>query len=111
MRTAVERIHPVAILETDSPEHLLDALGLRADLTHDAPRLGVEQRHVDGIARKQIADEVLVLAREEIRLCVAHVREAPPDGFPEVARPVWLEGREQLGQELVTEERAPRRDE
>ena len=111
MRAAVERIDAIRVLETDPAQHVLDAFGLRADLTDDVLRVTREERDVDRVAREKIAHEVLVLAREQIRLAITHVREVTSDGFPEVTRSVRLEWGEQLGEELVAKERAVRRDE
>ncbi len=111
VRSSVERVHAVGVAEADAAEHLLDPAGLRAHLADDALRGVAQQRGVDGAVGEQAADELLVARREAVSFPVAQPREAAPHGLPQVAGPVRLQRRQQLGQHLVPEVLAVHRDE
>ena len=108
---AVERVDALGVPKPDTPEHLLDALRLRAHLADDVLRLLRQERRVERALGEEAADELLVLLREAIGLGVAEVGEVAAERVPEVRGAVGLERREELGEDLVAEELAVRLDE
>ena len=111
VRPSIERIDALGISKADAPQHLLDALRLRADLADDVARLLRKERRVDRSFGEEPADELFVLLREAVGLGVRHVGEVAAERVPEVRRAVRLERREELGEELVFEPLAMHLDE
>src|SRR5688572_22673274 len=104
MWAPIEGIDTLRIAEADAPEHALHTACLRAHLADHVLRVLAQQTGVDLAARKQIADEGLVLAGAQVGLRVAHVGETPAEGFPQAAGAVRLERRHQLREELRLEQ-------
>src|SRR5438132_81403 len=105
VRTAVERIDPLVIAEPDLRQHRPGPDALRPHLADRLLDLLREQRRVDLAGRKELLDELLVLAREPIRTLVGEAREFAAQRFPERAAPVFLQAREQLDEDAVAKAR------
>ena len=106
VRAAVERIDLLRVVEADPAQHLLDALGLLADLADDRADVLGQELGVDRIVGEQRVDELLVVLRQPIRFLIREPREVAAERLPQLRRAIGLERRQQLGQHLIAEQLA-----
>src|SRR6476659_810493 len=70
VRATIERIDLLGVVEADPPQHLLDGLGLLAELADQRADIGRQQLRVDRIVGEQGVDELLVVLRDAIGFLV-----------------------------------------
>ena len=105
MRAPVERVDALVVPEADLRQHRPRAHALGPDFADGLLDLLGEERAVDFPGRKELLDELLVLAGEAIRVLIGEAREFAPQGFPERAATVFLEAGKQLHQDAIAETR------
>src|SRR2546429_918788 len=101
MRPAVERVDALVVPESDLRQHRPRAHALGPDFADGLLDLLGEERAVDFPGRKELLDELLVLAAEAIRVLIGQAREFAAQSFPQRAATLFLEAGEQLPQEAV----------